>query len=369
MKTETDGIFATQILVNAIDEEGRRVHIADVVKGDGRVYRCPSPVCGHQVLIPKKGEIVRHHFAHKSGRGCKWAVDAGIADLVFDILQAEKKMLFPALVYFDAEKGEDVVISPSRMLRVEEVRREEASGRPVADVVITVRVGADVREFVVIAWLTHAPTQAQIEALRSAGRECVGVDLAKLYRARKKAAGKHLDGEAACAELQSAETLGAVLLEDGSCKSWLFNRKAADASEKSVIASEERERREAEKRAKREAERRARDEKLRQERAERLAAVRAAEKASLAERLEKAEARRAAELAEEKERRLRELSAPSVADRSNEAPVRAERKRELGAFPGCWVWRCPSCGTDDQVVRQGSAEAECRRCKQRVTLG
>lgn len=68
MKTETDGIFATQILVNAIDEEGARVHIADVVKGDGRVYRCPSPVCGHQVLVPKKGEILRHHFAHKSGR-------------------------------------------------------------------------------------------------------------------------------------------------------------------------------------------------------------------------------------------------------------------------------------------------------------
>ena len=350
-------LFDRQILVNAIDEDGRRVHIADVVKGDGRVYRCPSPVCGHQVLIPKKGEIRRHHFAHKSGRGCEWAIDAGIADLVFDILQTEKRMLFPSLTYFDAEKGRNAELSSPLMLRVEGVRREKASGRSVADVVVTCRAGADVREFVVIAWLSHSPTQAQINALVQAGRDCVGIDLRRLYHAMKEEAGKHLDGEAACVHLQSAETVAATLLGDDQCKFWLCNRRSAEATTKSAAAKAEREKREAADRAKREAEQKANEERLRQERAQRLAAQRAAE-----------DARRAAEKAEAQARRLQEITAPSATDMSGEAPRPALRKRELGAFPGCWVWRCPSCGTDDQVARQGSAMAECRRCGQRVTF-
>ena len=354
--------FDRQMLVNAIDEDGKRVHIADVVKGDGRVYRCPSSVCGHQVLIPRKGEIRRHHFAHKSGKNCEWAIDAGIADLVFEVLQAECRMLFPALDYIDADKANIVDVSPARMLRIEKVERADLSGRPVSDIVVTCRAGVEVRKFALVAWLSHSPTYAQLEDLEAAGCDCVAFDLGELYREMKEAAGKHLDGEAACAELQSEETVRTVLLEESPCKRWLYNRKASELHKKSLVARAERKRRE-------ERERKAREEKAALERAVQAAARAAEEEARFARAAEEAERRRAAKEAEERERRLQGVAAPAVSDMSNAEPRPPLRKRELGAFPNCWVWKCPTCGTDDQVTWKGAAEAVCRRCSQTVVIG
>lgn len=354
--------FDRQMLVNAIDEDGRRVHIADVVKGDGRVYRCPSSVCGHQVLIPRKGEIRRHHFAHKSGKSCEWAIDAGIADLVSEILQTERRMLFPALDYLDTDREVLVDLSPARMLRIENVERADLSGRPVSDIVVTCRAGEEVRKFAVVAWLAHSPAYSQVEDLEAAGYDCVSLDLGELYREMKEAAGKHLDGEAACAELQSEETLRHALLNESPCKRWLCNRKASELQKKSLAARAERKKRES-------LERKAREERVARERLERAAARAAEEEARLARAAEDAEKRRLAKEEEERERRLKELVVPAVSDMSNAEPRPPLRKRELGAFPNCWVWKCPTCGTDDQVTWKGAAEAVCRRCSQAVVFG
>lgn len=51
-------------MIKALDINGNSVHIKDAIKG--KVYRCP--IC-EQEVIQRRGDIIRHHFAHLSAHG------------------------------------------------------------------------------------------------------------------------------------------------------------------------------------------------------------------------------------------------------------------------------------------------------------
>ena len=59
------------------------VHISEVESG----LRCDCicPGCGEQ-LVAKKGEYVKHHFAHKSKKECEYGYQTSVRLLAKDII-------------------------------------------------------------------------------------------------------------------------------------------------------------------------------------------------------------------------------------------------------------------------------------------
>ncbi len=71
-------------LTYALDSEGKLVNIKQVESG--KKCNCICPAC-EELLVAKKGEIRKHHFAHSSGKNCKHAIESMLHHLAKDKFQ------------------------------------------------------------------------------------------------------------------------------------------------------------------------------------------------------------------------------------------------------------------------------------------
>lgn len=105
----------------ALDESGKLIHIDEVDKSEGHIYRCPNPKCG-QEMIARKGDIRDWHFAHKKKecgydnylhslaerRICEWFNDKENKSILLKLRPANKCSSYEECKWFEILQCEEI---------------------------------------------------------------------------------------------------------------------------------------------------------------------------------------------------------------------------------------------------------------------
>lgn len=195
-------------LTFAPDGNGVVRHVAEVE--NGLACGCVCPACGAK-LIAKQGPVTVHHFAHEGDSDCRGAGETSLHLAAKAILEKERRMLLPAVEEraeaSDASGRRHVAqrFIPSKLVPFDSVSAEVRLGGVIPDIVAT--VGG--RTLLVEVAVSHFADPGKASLLAERGLAAVEIDLSGM-----------VDG-------WSWPSLKAAVVEQASCKKWLFNPKSA----------------------------------------------------------------------------------------------------------------------------------------------
>ena len=124
----------------------RQLNLVYALKGDsivsisevesGLKCGCVCPACGEQ-LIARKGKIMAHHFAHRSGKTCSYGYESSLHLAAKEILSKAQKMTIPSVfLHFPDSYKQDELISKAKEIEIESVELEKHFGSIVPDIVV-----------------------------------------------------------------------------------------------------------------------------------------------------------------------------------------------------------------------------------------
>lgn len=183
-------------------------------------YVCCS--CGSK-LIPKKGNIVTHHFAHYDNEECKYAQETALHQLCKTIFEKAKKsqqeFLLPSAsvkyTYFDAQhrkqtEYKDYIDGKNSIFIIEDVEIEKRINDFQPDIVLTLKnkcSGSSSKLLVEIA-VTHFIDSKKKRKIINSGLSCIEIDMSS-YKDT----------------LVSFEKISTIILSESHNKSWIYNLK------------------------------------------------------------------------------------------------------------------------------------------------
>ncbi len=146
---------------------GRLVGIADVERG--AACGCVCPGCGRPV-IARKGDIMRHHFAHAASAECMTALESMAHKLGKQIVADAGMLWVPGY----GEEGAPLI--REMCVAADRVESEKAIG-PIRPDLLFYKSG---RTLAVEILVTHTPEPSKIAAFRAAGVAAVEIDLSEI---------------------------------------------------------------------------------------------------------------------------------------------------------------------------------------------
>jgi hypothetical protein len=147
---------------------GRLVRVADVPRGRQDDVVCPG--C-RAPLVAKKGDVLRHHFAHVSEGSCSGAFETMLHLLGKQVIRDALTLRLPQIVA--RYRWEQGVIREARSFEADAAQTEVQVGPYRADLVVE---GEGTRIAVEI-FVTHRTTAEKIEAFAAMGLDAVEIDL------------------------------------------------------------------------------------------------------------------------------------------------------------------------------------------------
>ncbi len=161
-------------LVYAMNENGRVVHVREVVSGLACGCRCPA--CG-MPLIAKKGLELTHHFAHEAQSSCRAAAETALHRMAKEIVEQALKLWLPAVTArYGTEtrelyKGQDVIFT-----------RAQSEARHLHEVVPDLFLERGDHMLLVEICVTHPCDDAKRAELRAKGIATLEIDLSAVPR-------------------------------------------------------------------------------------------------------------------------------------------------------------------------------------------
>ena len=97
---------------------------------------CFCPVCGDS-LIAKKGDVIRHHFAHQSKEPCEYGVETALHIAAKEFLATAKSFTIPEVkLRFPHSYKPDILIHESMKIEIDHVELEKHIDALIPDVVV-----------------------------------------------------------------------------------------------------------------------------------------------------------------------------------------------------------------------------------------
>lgn len=180
---------------------GQVVGIADVESGLRR--DCSCPVCGY-VLVAKKGNKVRHHFAHHRDSGCANAPETLLHMAAKQVIEQARQLMLPAVWLSFQNVKPAWELSAAQIITIDDVRLESPIGTLVPDLIVSVRD----RLLAIEVTVTHRTCDEKVRRLSQAGCSVLEIDLSKQPR------------------FLSLEELTTVVVRGVEHKTWRHNRLA-----------------------------------------------------------------------------------------------------------------------------------------------
>jgi len=151
--------------------DGRMVPVVMVERGLACNCRCPQ--CDRR-LVAKKGDIIRHHFAHESDAQCSGAFESMLHRLAKQIVADHQTIRLPTLIGFH-DGVPTLITEQSRDVPLTNVRLEvwQSGFRP--DAIATMPDGDG--DLVIEVMVTHACEPQKLERLRARDVAAMEIDL------------------------------------------------------------------------------------------------------------------------------------------------------------------------------------------------
>ena len=194
-------------------KNGVITHISEVESG--LACGCICPACGEK-LIAKKGDVVMHHFAHRSGINCEYGVETALHLVAKEVLTSAKEMVIPQVeLRFPNSHKEKIRIHESIKVKIDRVEVEKR----IDDIIPDLVVYSGEKKFLLEIFVTHSIDERKLKKIKEVGISTIEIDLSGLN------------------DLSEIE-LTKVILEDDSKKTWKYNRVEEGLLKKYITNSE-----------------------------------------------------------------------------------------------------------------------------------
>ncbi|WP_424140418.1 competence protein CoiA family protein [Roseomonas chloroacetimidivorans] len=153
---------------------GRLVAVADVPRGKQIDVVCPQ--C-KAILVARKGEVLRHHFAHANDASCAGSYETMLHLLGKQVIRDACSVRLPAVVAeYNYRRRE---VAAARSFEADGAAVEVPIGPYKADVVLT----KGRQRLVVEILVTHRTTPEKVEAFRAMGQDAIEINISDLIGA------------------------------------------------------------------------------------------------------------------------------------------------------------------------------------------
>lgn len=186
---------------------GRLVCVADAARGAADGLICPE--C-RAPLVAKKGDVLRHHFAHAAETDCEAAYETMLHILGKQVIADEMQVKLPEVSGLILRTF--TILADSEWAELEAVRIEAQVGKFRPDLLVFESGG---RSIAIEILVTHKSTPEKLAAYRESKIDAIEIDLG------------HLRG------CDDRDALIREILCDAP-RHWLFNRDLAVAQEKAL---------------------------------------------------------------------------------------------------------------------------------------
>ena len=168
----------------------------------GLACGCICPAC-REPLIAKKGSVMMHHFAHRSGRNCEYGYETSLHLMAKEILSESKKLTIPPVFLHSATCSVDRndMVAQAKEIQLSHVELEKRYGNVVPDIVAY----CGDKYFFIEIFVTHRIDDEKLRKLQAEDVSTIEIDLS------------HADRTITKSELAN------VLLEENSKKIWKYN--------------------------------------------------------------------------------------------------------------------------------------------------
>ena len=174
-------------------------HISQVEKGLD--CGCFCPACGDR-LIAKKGDVVRHHFAHQSDKPCEYGVETALHIAAKEFLATAKSFTIPEVkLRFPHSYKPDILIHESMKIEIDHVELEKHIDALIPDVVV---YSGGKKLFIEIC-VTHPIDEKKLQKIINLGISTIEIDLG---------------GDK---DFPDEQELARIILENDSRKKWKYN--------------------------------------------------------------------------------------------------------------------------------------------------
>lgn len=167
-------------LVYAVASDGTLIHVSDALRG--KSCECVCPGCG-KVVLARKGEHKRHHFAHVAAEECSSGYQTALHLAAKRILEQERQIMCPRLqrdVHASDQKSglrlHETVAIPAKLVRLDALKLETRVAGKVPD--LLAEVGG--RQLAVEIAVSHFVDDEKVERLMAAGIAVLEVDLSEM---------------------------------------------------------------------------------------------------------------------------------------------------------------------------------------------
>lgn len=197
-------------------KNGQLTHISEVQKGIKCGCKCPA--CGAE-LIARKGDIMMHHFAHRSKEECEYGYQTTLHLIAKKIISENRIVRVPSLYVKFSGSGKKELIEKEKIVNVSAVILEKKLDNIIPDILLLTDAG----KIIVEIYVTHEIDSKKKEKIKQLGVPTLEIDLSKIDR-----------------EISEAE-LKEVLINNNKYKTWIYDGRREDVYRKFLQVSEEKE--------------------------------------------------------------------------------------------------------------------------------
>ena len=212
------GAYMEEPVLLGLDANREIRAIDEVPNGMACGCFCPSPACNAPLVAKNRGGRLRHHFAHKPGCGCKWAVESAITLLAKKAIEEAGVFRLPS--YFIADWVERLELKTFPAVGV---RTMEFDGWGAPLLVVSCQVADEVIDYLfLITWKNEMPKETY-KAIKATGMDIVMVSLREMYSNHKYEAERHTDSTDFLRRMQDTWRVSQMVAGHCMEKTWLIN--------------------------------------------------------------------------------------------------------------------------------------------------
>lgn len=189
------------------------VHISEVESG--LQCGCKCPACGKS-LIARKGNLVIHHFAHKSAIECEFGYQTSLHLAAKKVISENGIIQVPALYLTFPETGKKELLETEKILTVKKVVLEKKLDNIIPDILLITDIG----NIIVEIFVTHEIDLEKKKKIKALDIPTIEIDLSKIDRNI------------------SERDLQEILINKNEYKSWIYNGKREEIYKKFLTVSE-----------------------------------------------------------------------------------------------------------------------------------
>lgn len=204
-----------------MDKNNNLIHASELdATQKGEKCGCYCPEC-HDQLIAKIGNIKVKHFAHKTNAECSFSAESGMHLYAKELLRENLKLMLPKVMATYKEKNKLIANCKNLSFSQNDIQTEKAIDSIRPDIII-IKNG---KKIVVEIKVTHGIDETKLKKIVNMELATIEIDLSDFF-----------DGHL---EFNRDEIKNIIIDEADYHKSWIYNKKISDETNKLKIEYEE----------------------------------------------------------------------------------------------------------------------------------